>query len=466
MAKAHAAKRGDFAAGAGGRREKEMKQKKKWLGFMLAAGMAAALSACSSAETEETTAAGTGAQTEAQQEEPAAEETSGEGVTLSLYYWDILFKEEIEQLIADYEAQNEGITIEPTQLPWADYWTKLETMLATGDDAPDIFWVNLAHLIEYLPAGYMLPLNDDVMELDKYSQAATDLLKGDDGSYYGVPFLLDPNVLIYNKAMFDEAGLEYPTEDWTWDDFRTAAAALTKDDGSQYGYCFRIDTGQGSMHEWLVSAGNDEFDWNNSIPLFAEESGIDGWSFVYDLMYTDGSTPTGAQMTEIQGDTYFQSGQAAMVFGAPPKIVTYAEALGAENIGVSTLPEGARKACSFSVCSMAGYSGTQHEEEVQNFLKYAASQEGMTTLSAAGLTAHLDCFDVYEETLGIDVAAIQTTLENYTLVPILYSVGHNTEFQDQFNSCIGEVYLTTGLDRAGIQEIVQRYADQCTAMTQ
>ena len=112
------------------------------------------------------------------------------------------------------------------------------------------------------------------------------------------------------------------------------------------------------------------------------------------------------------------------------------------------------------------YSGTQHEEEVQNFLKYAASQEGMTTLSAAGLTAHLDCFDVYEETLGIDVAAIQTTLENYTLVPILYSVGHNTEFQDQFNSCIGEVYLTTGLDRAGIQEIVQRYADQCTAMTQ
>ena len=312
----------------------------------------------------------------------------------------------------------------------------------------------------------MLPLNEDVMELDKYSQTATDLLKGDDGSYYGVPFLLDPNVLIYNKAMFDEAGLEYPSEDWTWDDFRTAAAALTKDDGSQYGYCFRLDTGQGSMHEWLFSAGNDEFDYVNSVPLFAEDSAVDGWSFVYDMMYTDGSTPTGAQMTEIQGETYFQSGQAAMVFGAPPKIVTFAEALGAENIGVSTIPKGARKACSFSVCSMAGYAGTDHEAEVQSFLKYAASKEGMTTLSAAGLTAHLECFDTYEAGLGIDVTAIQTTLENYTLVPILYSAEYNTEFQDQFNSCIGEVYLTTGLDRAGIQEIVQRYADQCTALTQ
>ena len=60
-----------------------MKQKKKWLGFMLAAGMAAALSACSSAETEETTAAGTGAQTEAQQEEPAAEEDPVAGKKLS-----------------------------------------------------------------------------------------------------------------------------------------------------------------------------------------------------------------------------------------------------------------------------------------------------------------------------------------------------------------------------------------------
>lgn len=41
---------------------------------------------------------------------------------------------------------------------------------------------------------------------------------------------------------------------------------------------------------------------------------------MYDMMYQDGSTPTGAQMTEIQGDTYFQPGQAAMVFGAPPKM--------------------------------------------------------------------------------------------------------------------------------------------------
>lgn len=446
-----------------------MKSAKKWTSILLTAGLVGTMTACGSSGNQEQTptesVSKSAAETTAGQKQEGT--SAAEQVSLSLYYWDATFGEEIDQLIQEYQATEEGtgVTIEPTQLPWAEYWTKLETTLATGDDAPDIFWVNLAHLVEYLPAGYMLPLGDDVIELEKYSDTAMELLQGEDGSYYGVPFLLDPNVLVYNKGMFDEAGIEYPNDQWTWDDFRKAAAALTKDDGSQYGYCFRTDTGQGSLHEWLVTAGSDEFDYVNSVPLFAEEKAMEGWSFVYDMMYQDGSTPTGAQMTEIQGDTYFQSGQAAMVFGAPPKIVTYAEALGTDKIGVSMIPEGARKACSFSVCSLAGYAGTKHEPQVQNFLKFAASKDGMTILSKAGLTAHMDCFDIYEENLGIDVGAIRDTLEQSTLVPILYSIGHNSEFQTAFNSCIGEIYLTTGLDRDGIQEIAQKYADQCTALT-
>ena len=419
-----------------------MKSAKKWTSILLTAGIVGTMTACGSSGNHEQTptesVSKSAAETTAGQKQEGT--SAAEQVSLSLYYWDATFGEEIDQLIQEYQATEEGtgVTIEPTQLPWAEYWTKLETTLATGDDAPDIFWVNLAHLVEYLPAGYMLPLGDDVIELEKYSDTAMELLQGEDGSYYGVPFLLDPNVLVYNKEMFDEAGIEYPNDQWTWDDFRKAAAALTKDDGSQYGYCFRTDTGQGSLHEWLVTAGSDEFDYVNSVPLFAEEEAMDGWSFVYDMMYQDGSTPTGAQMTEIQGDTYFQSGQAAMVFGAPPKIVTYAEALGADKIGVSMIPEGARKACSFSVCSLAGYAGTKYEPQVQNFLKFAASKDGMAILSKAGLTAHMDCFDIYEENLGIDVGAIKDTLEQSTLVPILYSIGHNSEFQTAFFPLTGK----------------------------
>lgn len=453
-----------------------MKRLKKWGAMLLTTGMILNLTACSQPKDETKATQQAAGQKEQESEannqsQTQNQETSGSGeemVSLKLFYWDATFGEEIDELIKAYGAQEgtSNVTIEPTQLPWAEYWTKLETTLATGDDAPDIFWVNLAHLVEYLPAGYMLPLEDGVVDLEQYSATAMDLLKGEDGKHYGVPFLLDPNVLIYNKAMFDEAGLSYPTNDWTWDDFREAAKALTKEDGSQYGYCFRTDTGQGSMHEWLVMAGNNEFDYVNSVPLFAQDDALEGWSFVYDMMYQDKSTPTGAQMTEIQGDTYFQSGQAAMVFGAPPRIVANAEALGADKIGVSMLPTGSRRACSFSVCSMAGYANTKFAPQVQSFLKFTASEEGMKILSKAGLTARMDCFDVYEQNLGIDAGAIKESLEQSTLVPILYSVGHNSEFQTAFNSCIGEVFLTTDLDKDGIKKIVQSYADQCTALTQ
>ena len=135
-----------------------MKRLKKWGAALLAAGMILSLTACSQPK-EGTTKTQRAAENKEQKEEAKGQSqetaaSAGEKVTLSLFYWDATFAEEIDELIKAYNAQegNSNVTIEPTQLPWAEYWTKLETTLATGDDAPDIFWVNLAHLVEYLPA--------------------------------------------------------------------------------------------------------------------------------------------------------------------------------------------------------------------------------------------------------------------------------------------------------------------------
>ncbi|MDO4294755.1 MAG: sugar ABC transporter substrate-binding protein [bacterium] len=441
-------------------------QRKRAAKFAAAALMAVGLMACSNGSGNET--ANEATSESSTQEAKATESEGGESqkgkTELSFYYWDANFSEEVQELIDGYTAEHAEVAIEATQLPWAEYWTKLETMLATGEAAPDLFWMNLAHFISYEPAGYLLALEDGVMETEQYAKTAIDLLKGDGDQYYAVPFLLDPNVMMYNKAMFDEAGLAYPTDDWTWEDFRTAAKTLTKEDGSQYGYCFRIDSGQGSIDEWLMSGGSDFFDWKNSKALFAEPEAVDAWEFLYEMMYQDGSVPSGAQLTEIQGDTYFQSGQAAMVFGAPPTIVNYADALGADKIGVAVIPAGKRDACSLSVCSISGYANTKHPKEVQDFLSYVASKEGMEILSKAGLTAYLDCFETYEQNLGIDATAIKTTLESSELIPILYSKEYNSEFQTKLYSCLSEIYLTQGLDRAGIEEITARYVAECDAM--
>ena len=49
--------------------------------------------------------------------------------------------------------------------------------------------------------------------------------------YFGLPRDFQTIVLYYNKAMFDAAGVAYPTEDWTWDDLRTTAKATDAGQG-------------------------------------------------------------------------------------------------------------------------------------------------------------------------------------------------------------------------------------------
>ena len=51
---------------------------------------------------------------------------------------------------------------------------------------------------------------------------------------YGLPWIAQPVVLYYNKDIFDEMGVEYPNPDWTWDDFKAAAIALTNE--AHYGF--------------------------------------------------------------------------------------------------------------------------------------------------------------------------------------------------------------------------------------
>ncbi|MBZ0309811.1 MAG: extracellular solute-binding protein, partial [Anaerolineae bacterium] len=58
---------------------------------------------------------------------------------------------------------------------------------------------------------------------------------GENGNLYAGPVNWDTIAIFYNKDMFDAAGLEYPTAEWTWDDFAAAAEALTNADEDVYG---------------------------------------------------------------------------------------------------------------------------------------------------------------------------------------------------------------------------------------
>jgi len=123
---------------------------------------------------------------------------------------------------------------------WSEYWTKLEAA-AISNQMPDIFWMHTNEILKYADYGKIADLTDlydgedpDYFK-DHFSEVSLKNVQGSDGRYYGVPKDKDTVGLVYNKEMFDAAGVAYPDETWTWDDLCDASQKIYDATG-KYGY--------------------------------------------------------------------------------------------------------------------------------------------------------------------------------------------------------------------------------------
>lgn len=207
--------------------------KRKLLSVLLAVTMAAGLlTGCGSgdtpASTEETKTEDT-AKEETKAEDTAKEETAkeaetteGEPVTLKWAIWD---KDSTPYWVAlkeGYEAANPNVTIEMVDLGSTDYMTVLATELSGSGSDFDVV------TIKDVP-GYATLVSKNTLEpLDSYiSEAGIDLSQYGgvdkqitvDGSLYELPFRNDFWVVFYNKDIFDAAGVDYPTNDMTFEEY-------------------------------------------------------------------------------------------------------------------------------------------------------------------------------------------------------------------------------------------------------
>ncbi len=207
--------------------------KRKLLSVLLAVTMAAGLlTGCGSgdapASTEETKTEDT-AKEETKTEDTAKEETAkeaetteGEPVTLKWAIWD---KDSTPYWVAlkeGYEAANPNVTIEMVDLGSTDYMTVLATELSGSGSDFDVV------TIKDVP-GYATLVSKNTLEpLDSYiSEAGIDLSQYGgvdrqitvDGSLYELPFRNDFWVVFYNKDIFDAAGVDYPTNDMTFEEY-------------------------------------------------------------------------------------------------------------------------------------------------------------------------------------------------------------------------------------------------------
>jgi multiple sugar transport system substrate-binding protein len=134
----------------------------------------------------------------------------------------------------------------------------------------------------------------------------------------GVPALVDNLALVYNKKLFDQAGLSYPTPDWTWDDFRAAAKRLTDQSTKQFGWAYVNDASEDTVWRFdalLWQAGGDILTPDQKHAAFNSPAGVAAATLLQQMATVDHSV----YLDNGNGNyaNLFNSGKIGMLFTGP-----------------------------------------------------------------------------------------------------------------------------------------------------
>ncbi len=219
--------------------------------------------------------------------------------------------ETLDAMIAVFEEQNPGITVNVETAPFGDYFTELQTRIA-GGDAPDVFELNYENFVTYASRGALLDVTDR-LEADPDLAAAIypKALEAFnfDGAQYGLPASFSNVVLFYNKDLFDAAGVEYPTAEWTWEDELAAGEQLTNPDQGVWGMNAPV-----TYNEFYKTAAQNgcEIVADDGTVTIDQPECVEALQFMVDPV-ANGYQPTEADLSGIGDTDLFLQGDMAMI---------------------------------------------------------------------------------------------------------------------------------------------------------
>lgn len=261
-----------------------------------AAATVLALAACSSGSSD----AGTG--TDEPDSEAATEPVT---ITYSNFISNGGNEENLERIVEAFEEENPDITVEVNTLAYADYFTALQTDLAGGTVA-DVFDIEYGNYDTYQANGVLAEL--DLSGPEAFDPTLLETYQTD-GTQYAVPTSFSNVVLFYNKALFDEAGVDHPTADWTWADERAAAEELTDAEAGVFGDYQPI-----SFHEFykVLEQNGETFLGEDGSVAFNTPGGIEAIEWLADKSGTVMPTPEQGAGTPDFDSGLFIDGKLAM----------------------------------------------------------------------------------------------------------------------------------------------------------
>lgn len=238
-------------------------------------------------------------------------------------------KQMMQSLIDEFNASQDEYEASHVYVPFADYEKQLTLGIASGE-LPDLVILDGCGMASFIQLGLFGDISDADINWDEYMEGPMESTMLD-GKHYGIPFATNCTALFYNKDLFDAAGIDYPDENTTWDEFHEMAKALTKDGVSGFGNAAtNTDEGTFQCLQWLYTAGGSYTDI---------EDGVDAYKLMQEMIEDGFWTKECVNWTQSDVNNNFMAGNLAMQQNGPwqiPGIEANAPDL---NYGVTVLPK-------------------------------------------------------------------------------------------------------------------------------
>ncbi|MGC4191434.1 MAG: sugar ABC transporter substrate-binding protein [Thermomicrobiales bacterium] len=310
---------------------------------------------------------------------------NGEEAKVTYGFWDTAQEPAIDDQIKAFNAVFPKITIEKQIVPWADYWTQLQTAVAGGSTF-DTMWMNVANFPTYASAGALLPITQiiggDGIAVDKLPATLVESYAFE-GVQYGVPRDFDAIAIYYNKKLFDDAGVSYPTAEWTWDDFRSAAEKLTNKDAGIWGVGMQTSF-QENWINFIYQNDGTLLNADLTEVVLTEPAADEAIQYITGF-FTDELTPSIAvQQSNPVAETLFPAGQVAFIPAGSFRAATYG-ALDLD-LGVAPLPTKVKQATITHGVSNVIWKGASNPGAALEWIKWLHGEEAETILGKSGAT--------------------------------------------------------------------------------
>ncbi|NYI03581.1 ABC transporter substrate-binding protein [Allostreptomyces psammosilenae] len=355
-----------------------------------------------------------------------------------------------------------GIHVELEVVPWSDLLNRILAATASGE-GPDVLNIGNTWSASLQATGALLPWTEENFERiggrDRFLDAAVASAGAPGQDPAAVPLYSLSYALYYNKAMFEEAGIEQPPA--TWDEFVEVGKRLTGD--GRYGFGLEGSNLSNNIHQAYVLArqhGGDFFDESGE-PTFTDPGAVEGVKQWIDFMAEDGIVaPGNAEYAQNQSLQDFATGKTAMLLWQAAGTTFESFGMSEDDYGVAPVPtpsgtpgQGTEVNSMVAGINLAVFDNTDNLDGALEFVEFMTSDEEQAVLNAA--YGSIPAVESAQDDPAFDTPALNVLKDALATSAVpLPQVPEESQFETAVGTAIKDLFAEAAAGREVTTELV------------